>query len=70
MSNQTVQEELVTYLFTNYSANLIPICSPGENVTLTLDLALRQVMNMVSIFSLVSFHIFEMGNLLLQSMFV
>ena len=47
VSNQTAQEQLVAYLFTNYSSNLIPICSPGENVTLTLDLALRQIMNMV-----------------------
>ena len=40
--------DLVDYLFTNYSSNLIPLCSSGGNVTLRMDVALRQIMDMVS----------------------
>ena len=49
MSDQVAAASLVDYLFTNYSANLIPICAVGSNVTLSMDLALRQIMELVSL---------------------
>lgn len=46
VSDQVITTDLINYLFTNYSANLIPICSAGTNVTLNMDVALRQIMEL------------------------
>ena len=71
VANKVVQAELVTYLFTNYSTNLIPKCATGDKVTLTLDLALRQLMDMVSIqkASIRDFTTYEVIYSELQSLF-
>ncbi|XP_045216812.2 neuronal acetylcholine receptor subunit alpha-10-like isoform X2 [Mercenaria mercenaria] len=46
VSQQVVTKTLHDYLLTDYDSNLIPICSTGSNVTLDMDLALRQIMDL------------------------
>ena len=43
-----LSDSLYNDLFANYSSSLIPICTVGGNVSVTMDLALRQVMDLVS----------------------
>lgn len=48
LGQQVLSKDLYDYLFTGYDRTLIPICSEGSNVTLDVDLALRQIMELVS----------------------
>ena len=57
VSDQVITENLVSYLFTNYSANLLPLCSGSTNVTVSMDVALRQIMELVSIYELETFDV-------------
>ncbi|KAL4227838.1 hypothetical protein ACF0H5_013275 [Mactra antiquata] len=45
VSQQVMTQTLFDDLMSNYSASLIPICNLGDNVTLKMDLALRQIMD-------------------------
>lgn len=46
VSQQVITKTLQDDLMTDYDSNLIPICSTGSNVTLNIDLALRQIMDL------------------------
>lgn len=48
VSQQVMAKTLHDYLMTDYDSNLIPLCSTGSKVTLNMDLALRQIMDVVS----------------------
>ena len=52
--SQMITSDLYTELFTtnNYRKELIPICQNGENVTVKLGTALRQIMDVVSILNM------------------
>ena len=47
VGQQVVAKTLYTDMFTDYDSSLIPICSQGSNVTLNMDIALRQIMQLV-----------------------
>lgn len=54
---QLITSQLYTDLFitNNYNTNLLPVCQNGGNVTVKLNTALRQVMDVVSYLSISSF---------------
>ena len=48
VSQQVITKELHDHLIKDYDASIIPVCSLGEKVTLDMDLALRQIMELVN----------------------
>ncbi|XP_060555514.1 neuronal acetylcholine receptor subunit alpha-10-like isoform X2 [Ruditapes philippinarum] len=46
VSQQVITKTLHDYLLTDYDSNLLPVCATGDNVTLDMDLALRQIMDL------------------------
>ena len=49
VSTQVRTQTLINDIFHDYDNTQIPICSDGVNTTVILDMALRQIVNMVSI---------------------
>jgi len=47
VGNQTMSKSLHDFLLTDYDPALIPLCAPGDQVTLNIDIALRQIMDLV-----------------------
>jgi hypothetical protein len=48
-SVQTITAPLAAYLVgSDYDTSLLPVCEPGQKVTLVIDMALRQFLDMVS----------------------
>ena len=45
---QVRTQALVDQLFTSYDITQIPACTEGENTTVSIDIALRQIIDMVS----------------------
>ncbi|KAL4239553.1 acetylcholine-gated cation-selective channel [Mactra antiquata] len=45
-SDNVVSSELYAKLFTNYKTQLIPVCNAGDNVNITFDIALRQIITL------------------------
>ena len=67
-----LSEDLVSYVFQNYTASMIPLCQANQPVELHLNIALRQIIDMVSLslcvfmlflarFRLLSVHIWEIA---------
>lgn len=58
VNTQVITSQLYTDLFVtnDYNSNLLPICENGKNVTVRLNIALRQVMAVVSCCSMVKAH--------------
>jgi hypothetical protein len=48
VSQQVITKTLHDYLLLDYDSNLLPVCATGDNVTLDMDLALRQIMDLVN----------------------
>lgn len=47
--NNVVTKELYKHLFldSDYQTDLLPVCEPGNHVNVSLDIALRQIINLV-----------------------
>ncbi|XP_052280335.1 neuronal acetylcholine receptor subunit alpha-9-like isoform X1 [Dreissena polymorpha] len=46
VSNQVISKNLRDFLFTGYDVSILPQCTSGEKVTLNVDMALRQILEL------------------------